>query len=147
MTTKKMFQWKHSRYIKNLFLWLIQAVSGGTKYRDVNRPSIWYTLIKWSNGRFYNDIHKWKTASLWTANQWTKQKWHDNQGMVWSKSDDFQILYKIIQVTVPSNFNENSLEGLMKVLQQLPHMKILRKAKVLEKEKKVKLILMKKNQV
>jgi hypothetical protein len=35
----------------------------------------------------------------------------------------------------------------MKVLQQLPHMKILRKAKVLEKEKKVKLILMKKNQV
>jgi hypothetical protein len=36
-----------------------------------------------------------------------------------SKSDDFQILYKNIQVTVPSNFNQDSLAGLMKVLQGL----------------------------
>ena len=35
------------------------------------------------------------------------------------KSDDFQILFKNIQITVPSNFNEDSLAGLMKVLQQL----------------------------
>ena len=35
------------------------------------------------------------------------------------KSDEFQILYKNIQVTVPSNFNQNSLAGLMKVLQEL----------------------------
>ena len=36
-----------------------------------------------------------------------------------NKSDDFQILYKDIQVTIPSNFNQNSLAGLMKVLQEL----------------------------
>ncbi len=36
-----------------------------------------------------------------------------------SKSDDFQIFFKSIQVTVPSNFNETSLAGLMKVLQKL----------------------------
>ena len=35
------------------------------------------------------------------------------------KSDEFQILYKNIQVTVPSNFNQNSLAGLMKVLKEL----------------------------
>lgn len=35
------------------------------------------------------------------------------------KSDNFQIFFKNIQVTVPSNFNEDSLSGLMKVLQQL----------------------------
>jgi len=34
-------------------------------------------------------------------------------------SADFQIFFKNIQVTVPSNFNEDSLAGLMKVLQQL----------------------------
>ena len=36
-----------------------------------------------------------------------------------NKYDDFQILYKDIQVTIPSNFNQNSLAGLMKVLQEL----------------------------
>ena len=36
-----------------------------------------------------------------------------------NKSDDFQVLYKDIQVTIPSNFNQNSLAGLMKVLQEL----------------------------
>ena len=36
-----------------------------------------------------------------------------------SKSDDFQIFFKNVQVTVPSNFNQESLAGLMKVLQQL----------------------------
>jgi hypothetical protein len=35
------------------------------------------------------------------------------------KSDDFQISFKNIQVTVPSNFNKISLAGLMKVLQEL----------------------------
>ncbi|AWI03557.1 IS66 family insertion sequence element accessory protein TnpA [Clostridium drakei] len=35
------------------------------------------------------------------------------------KSDDFQVFFKNIQVTVPSNFNEDSLAGLMKVLQRL----------------------------
>jgi len=35
------------------------------------------------------------------------------------KSDDFQISFKNIQVTVPSNFNQTSLAGLMKVLQEL----------------------------
>ncbi len=35
------------------------------------------------------------------------------------KSDAFQLFFKNIQVTVPSNFNEDSLAGLMKVLQQL----------------------------
>ena len=34
------------------------------------------------------------------------------------KSDEFQILYKNIQVTVPSNFNQNSLAGLMKCIVQ-----------------------------
>lgn len=38
-----------------------------------------------------------------------------NQG----KSDDFQIFYKNIQVTVPSSFNQTSLAGLMKVLHEL----------------------------
>ncbi|GAA0772385.1 hypothetical protein GCM10008908_18520 [Clostridium subterminale] len=32
---------------------------------------------------------------------------------------DFQIFFKDIQVTVPSNFDKDSLAGLMKVLQQL----------------------------
>lgn len=35
------------------------------------------------------------------------------------KSDDFLILFNNVQVTVPSNFNQDSLAGLMKVLQQL----------------------------
>lgn len=36
-----------------------------------------------------------------------------------AKADDFQLFYKSIQVTVPSNFNQDSLAGLMKVLQEL----------------------------
>jgi len=36
-----------------------------------------------------------------------------------AKSDDFQIFFKSMQVTVPSNFNQTSLAGLMKVLQKL----------------------------
>ena len=36
-----------------------------------------------------------------------------------NKSDDFQIFFKSIQVTVPSNFNQTSLAGLMKVLNEL----------------------------
>jgi hypothetical protein len=36
-----------------------------------------------------------------------------------AKSDDFQIFFKNIKVTVPSNFNQTSLAGLMKVLQEL----------------------------
>lgn len=35
------------------------------------------------------------------------------------KSDDFQISFKNMQITVPSNFNQDSLAGLMKVLKQL----------------------------
>lgn len=35
------------------------------------------------------------------------------------KSADFQIFFKNIQVTVPTNFNPTSLTGLMKVLQEL----------------------------
>lgn len=35
------------------------------------------------------------------------------------KLEDFQIFFKSIQVTVPSNFNQTSLAGLMKVLQEL----------------------------
>ncbi|MBW9157681.1 IS66 family insertion sequence element accessory protein TnpA [Clostridium tagluense] len=35
------------------------------------------------------------------------------------KSNDFQIFFKSIQVTVPSNFNQTSLAGLMKILQEL----------------------------
>ena len=36
-----------------------------------------------------------------------------------SEYDDFKLLYKDIQVTVPSNFNKNSLAELMTVLQKL----------------------------
>ncbi len=36
-----------------------------------------------------------------------------------AKSDDFQIFFKNVKVTVPSNFNQTSLAGLMKVLQEL----------------------------
>ena len=36
-----------------------------------------------------------------------------------NKSDDFQLFFKSIQITVPSNFNQTSLAGLMKVLQEL----------------------------
>lgn len=35
------------------------------------------------------------------------------------RSDDFQIFFKNIQVTVPANFNQASLAGLMKVLQEV----------------------------
>jgi len=35
------------------------------------------------------------------------------------KLDDFQIFFKNIQVTVPSNFNQTSLAELMKVLREL----------------------------
>jgi hypothetical protein len=35
------------------------------------------------------------------------------------KSDDFQVFFKNIQVIVPSNFNEDSLAGLMRVLREL----------------------------
>jgi len=43
----------------------------------------------------------------------------DESKSIPAKSDDFQIFFKDIQVTVPSNFNEDSLAGLFKVLQQL----------------------------
>ncbi|MEQ8156741.1 MAG: hypothetical protein ABRQ25_18005, partial [Clostridiaceae bacterium] len=36
-----------------------------------------------------------------------------------AKADDFQLFYKNVQVTIPSNFNQDSLAGLMKVLQEL----------------------------
>lgn len=36
-----------------------------------------------------------------------------------NSSSDFQIFFKSIQVTVPSNFKPASLTGLMKVLQEL----------------------------
>lgn len=36
-----------------------------------------------------------------------------------NKYDDFKLLYKDIQVTVPNNFNKNSLAELMAVLQKL----------------------------
>jgi hypothetical protein len=36
-----------------------------------------------------------------------------------AKSDDFQIFFKNVQVTVPENFDQASLAGLMKVLQEL----------------------------
>lgn len=38
-----------------------------------------------------------------------------NQG----KSEDFQLFFNNMQITVPSNFNQDSLAGLMKVLKQL----------------------------
>ena len=36
-----------------------------------------------------------------------------------TKTDDFQVFFKDIQITVPPNFNQASLAGLMKVLQEL----------------------------
>lgn len=36
-----------------------------------------------------------------------------------AKPDDFQVFFKDMQITVPSNFNQASLAGLMKVLQEL----------------------------
>lgn len=36
-----------------------------------------------------------------------------------AEAADFQIFFKNIQVTVPTNFNPTSLTGLMKVLQEL----------------------------
>lgn len=36
-----------------------------------------------------------------------------------AKAADFQIFFKNIQITVPTNFNPASLTGLMKVLQEL----------------------------
>lgn len=36
-----------------------------------------------------------------------------------AKAADFQIFFKNIQITVPTNFNPVSLTGLMKVLQEL----------------------------
>ncbi|EHI99060.1 hypothetical protein CDLVIII_2415 [Clostridium sp. DL-VIII] len=44
---------------------------------------------------------------------------NDNLVSKSNKYDDFHILYKDIKVTIPSNFNQNSLAGLMKVLQEL----------------------------
>ncbi|MBU3187953.1 IS66 family insertion sequence element accessory protein TnpA [Clostridium estertheticum] len=35
------------------------------------------------------------------------------------KLDDFQIFFKSIQIIIPSNFNQTSLAGLMKVLNEL----------------------------
>jgi len=43
-----------------------------------------------------------------------------DQAMLTSnKLDDFQIFFKSIHVTIPSNFNQTSLAGLMKVLNEL----------------------------
>lgn len=36
-----------------------------------------------------------------------------------NKYDDFKLLYKDIQITIPNNFNKNSLAELMTVLQKL----------------------------
>lgn len=43
----------------------------------------------------------------------------DESKSILSKSDDFQIFFKNIRVTVPSTFNEDSLTRLIKVLQRL----------------------------
>ncbi|MDO5522366.1 MAG: hypothetical protein Q4G58_17875 [bacterium] len=43
----------------------------------------------------------------------------DNLVLSSNKYDDFKLIYKDIQITVPNNFNKNSLAELMTVLQKL----------------------------
>lgn len=104
---------------EDLFLW---------EQRINERTKSGMTIEEWCKK---NDISKHKY--LYWNHKIKKNKKSDNEmafaeitsiisdesKSIQAKPDDFQIFFKNMQVTVPSSFNEDSLAGLMKVLQQL----------------------------
>jgi len=105
---------------ENLLLW-------EQRINEKNKSGM--TIVEWfkKNGISKNKYHYWnqiinkkeknvKTAFVEISPTLSEP---DNMLSNSDKSYEFQILYKNIQVTVPSNFNQNSLAGLMKVLQEL----------------------------
>ena len=106
---------------ENLLLW-------EQRINEKNKSCM--TIVEWckKNGISKNKYHYWnqiinkkeKNVKEMTFAEITPiLSASDNLLSNSDKSDEFQILYKNIQVTVPSNFNQNSLAGLMKVLQEL----------------------------
>ena len=106
---------------ENLLLW-------EQRFNEKNKSGM--TIAEWcrKNGISKNRYHYWnqiinkkeKNVKEMTFAEITPiLSESDNLLSSSDKSDEFQILYKNVQVTVPSNFNQNSLAGLMKVLQEL----------------------------
>jgi len=106
---------------ENLLLW-------EQRINEKNKSGM--TIVEWckKNGISKNKYHYWnqiinkkeKNVKEMTFAEITPiLSESDNLLSSSDKSDEFQILYKNVQVTVPSNFNQNSLAGLMKVLQEL----------------------------
>jgi len=88
------------------------------------------SVSKWckNNGISKNRYHYWKHKIIKSQNLNNEMSFAEITPIfsntedaisTSAKSDDFQIFFKSMQVTVPSNFDQTSLAGLMKVLQEL----------------------------
>lgn len=88
------------------------SVSEWCKINEVSKHKYHYWNNKINkNKKIYNDIEFAEVSSIISNTSEDETEKY--------KADDFQIFFNNVQVTVPSNFNQDSLAGLMKVLQQL----------------------------
>ena len=88
------------------------SVSEWCKLNEIKKNRYYYWSNKISKAQEANNKVEFAEITSFVSHE-HESKVHQD------KSADFQILFKNIKVTVPSNFNEDSLAGLMKVLQQL----------------------------
>jgi hypothetical protein len=106
---------------KNLLLW---------EQRIQERVKSGMSIAKWckNNGLNKGQYHYWNSRILKNSNTDEENTFAEITPILSNieattqnsnSSSDFQIFFKSIQVTVPSNFKPASLTGLMKVLREL----------------------------
>jgi hypothetical protein len=102
----------------DLFLWELRikertksgmSVSEWCKINEISKHKYHYWNYKISKSQKLNIKMDFAEVASIISNAHESKS---NSG----KSEDFQIFFKNLHVTVPSNFNEDSLAGLMKVL-------------------------------
>jgi hypothetical protein len=106
---------------ENLMLW---------EQRIAERDKSGMSIAKWckNNGINKGQYHYWSKCIFKNSNNITENTFVEitpilsnieSTAQNSNSSADFQIYFRSIQVTVPSNFKPASLTGLMKVLQEL----------------------------
>jgi len=88
------------------------SVSEWCKLNEIKKNRYYYWNNKISKAQATNNEVEFAEITSIISDEHESKSNEDNLA-------DFHIFFKNIQVTVPSNFNEDSLAGLMKVLQQL----------------------------
>jgi len=106
---------------ENLLLWkqrIKERVQSGMK---VEEWCVKNNVTKHQYYYWYHQIYKKQNAGEEIAFAEITQTFPNNEDIkkVSVPSSDFQVFYKGIQITVPSDFNADALAGLMKVLQAL----------------------------